>query len=539
MRHLGELIGRMRPHIQPVVFLSSAAIALAVVIATAAAPGAAARAFGALQAGIVAGFGWFYVLTTTGVLVFVVWLLLSRHASLRLSSPEGRDDTPEFSRTAWLSMLFAAGMGIGLVFFGVAEPLSHYASPPRADGRSHEAIAEAMGTSFFHWGFHPWALYCLFGLALAYLHFRRGLPIAPRSLLYPLLGDRIRGPLGHAIDILAIFGTLFGLATSLGLGAMQINTGLAELTAVPLGPVPQIVIIALVTTLATISVLLGLQRGVRRLSLLNLALAAVLLVFVLAAGPTVAIFEHLITGMGRYLGRLPEISLWLDPRPDRAWQAEWTLFYWSWWIAWTPFVGGFIARISRGRTIREFIASVLLVPAGVAALWIAVFGGAAIEFERQSAQLAELAQDAPELALHAFLGELPLGLAAGALATFLVAMFFVSSSDSGSLVVDMIASGGQRSPSRVARAFWAITEGAVAAALLVAGGLVALQSASLASGLPVAVLLILTAAGLRRALAEEDGAGPLADQPSDESEGIPESATSAGSPGTRYSPSSQ
>lgn len=450
------------------------------------------------QSGIIASCGWFYILGVTVMLVFVLLLLISPFRHIRLG---GEDSEPEFSTFAWLAMMFSAGMGTGLVFWGVAEPLTHWTDPPFPRGADTGSVLGSIRLSFFHWGLHPWAVYLVFGLAIAYFHFRHELPLAPRSLLYPIIGKHIYGPVGHTVDVLATVGTPFGVATSLGLGAMQINAGMARLADTPQTTLIQVGIVASITLIATISVVSGVSQGIRRLSQLNMALAALLLLFVLVAGPTVYLLKVLISSTGSYLQKLIASSLWIDLRPGNTWQADWTLFYWSWWISWSPFVGIFVARISRGRTIGELILAVMLVPVLVTFLWLSVFGGAALHVELfgGGGLAAKALEDAPS-ALYTLLDRLPWSSVTAVLATLVVAVFFVTSSDSGPLVDDMVTSGGHPHPPKIQRVFWAVAEGTVAATLLVAGGLQALRTASLTSGLPMTVFLLLVCWGLYKAL---------------------------------------
>jgi choline/glycine/proline betaine transport protein len=388
-------------------------------------------------------------------------------------------------------MLFAAGMGIGLVFWGVSEPILHYADPQTAEPASPAARDEALVLSYFHWGLHAWAIYIVFALAVAYFHFNRGLPLAPRIILQPLIGERIEGPIGHFVDILCTVGTLLGVATSLGLGAMQINTSLATFFGWPEATFVQIALIAGITVVATISVVLGVKGGIRRLSLLNLWLAAALLAFVFVTGPTLFVIEVFVSTLGAYLERLPRLSLHLDPGTGSEWQATWTLFYWGWWISWSPFVAIFVARISKGRTVGEFVTGVLLVPAVVTFLWFAVFGGTAIHLQSTgAADIAALVEENNAASLQALLAALPLGTITTVVATILITAFFVTSSDSGSLVDDMVTSGGDPHPPRVQRVFWATAEGVVAAILLLVGGLTAIRNAAISFGLVMSLLLI-------------------------------------------------
>jgi len=483
---------------EPAVFLPSAAVIVGFVVFGTAFSDLAQSMFVSLQAGITDTFGWFYILCATILLVFAIYLLFSRYGSIRLGGPDAH---PEFPRITWFTMMLSAGMGIGIVFFGVAEPIQHFAEPPAGEGGTREAAIDAMRYSFFHWGFHPWAIYSAIALPLAYFHFRHHLPLAPRSMLYPLIGNRIYGPIGHGVDVLCTVGTLFGVATSLGLGAAQINAGLARIAGVEQSAGAQVVLIAVITGIATGSVLSGLKIGIRRLSEFNLGLLSLILLFVFVFGPTVFQLELFVAGIGRYLQTLPETSLRINPGVDAGWQANWTLFYWSWWISWSPFVGVFTARISKGRTIREFVLAALLVPSLLGFFWFAVLGGTGIkrELDGRSSIAAEAAANEAQ-ALFLVLDDLPLGAITAVLATVLVVIFFVTSSDSGSLVDDMVTSGGDPNPPRVQRLFWALSEGAVALTLLLAGGLQALRTASLTTGLPLAVFLLIGTVGLVRAL---------------------------------------
>lgn len=457
--------------------------------------------FNALQSGIVATLGWHYVLSATVLLVFVIWLYFSPFAHVRLGP---RDAEPDFGYLAWFAMMMSAGMGIGIVFFGAAEPLQHYLTPPGGETAPGDngAILEAFRFTFFHWGLHPWAIYTAIALPLAYFHFRHDLPLAPRSLLYPLLGERIHGRWGHAVDILCTTGTLFGVATSLGLGAIQINTGLNKIFNLPVDTTAQVTLVGIITLIATISVVTGLNRGIRFLSQTNLVLAVALLAFVFILGPTLFQLQVFVSSIGYYLQKLPFTSLWVATEGQGAdWQANWTLFYWSWWISWSPFVGVFVARISRGRTIREFIRTALLVPSLAGFFWFSVFGGSALkQYLNGDQNIAATTAENPSITLFLVLGDLPLAEVTWVVATLLVLVFFVTSSDSGSFVDDMVTSGGHPNPPTPQRVFWALAEGSVAATLLLAGGLQALRSASLTTGLPMSIFLLVAAYGLYRAL---------------------------------------
>ncbi len=458
----------------------------------------AAAVFDTVQEGIVANFGWFYILSVAFFLGFVIFLLFSRYGGIRL----GPDDSePEYSYLSWFAMLFSAGMGIGLVFFSVAEPIFHYVDPPLMEGGTEEAAVDAMRLTFFHWGFHAWAIYIVVGLSLAYFSFRKGLPLSIRSAFHPLLGDRIYGPIGHLIDIFAIFGTLFGVATSLGLGVMQVNAGLDFLLDVGISDWIQIGLIAAITLVATVSVVAGVDKGIRRLSNFNMVMAVALALFVFVAGPSVFILNSWMENTGNYLQQLPATTFWLDAWGDGAWQGGWTLFYWGWWIAWSPFVGMFIARISRGRTIREFVGGVLLVPAAFTTFWLTTFGNTALAAERADAGV--ISDLATEQMLFALLQGMPLTVITSIVAMLVIIAFFVTSSDSGSLVIDMLASGGNPDTPKAQRVFWALLEGVVASVLLLAGGLGALQTAAIATGLPFALVLTLMCFALLKALRSE------------------------------------
>jgi choline/glycine/proline betaine transport protein len=487
--------------VHPVVFTVSATTMLAFVVGTMAYPSRAEGLFTALQDHIATYFGWLYVLAVASFLGFCLWLLFGPHGDVRLGAD---DERPEFSRLSWLAMLFSAGMGIGVVFFGVAEPILHFMAPRVGEAGTAEAARRAMELTFFHWGPHAWAIYVVLGLALAYFSFRKNLPLAVRSALHPLFGDRIFGTLGNVVDILAVFGTLFGLATSLGFGAMQINAGLRYLFGVPEASGTQVIIIGVVTSAAVASLVLGLDRGIRRLSEVNIALAGLLMIFVFVVGPTLFLLDSFADNVGAYLRSLVPRTFRRDALGDGEWQKAWTLFYWGWWISWAPFVGTFIARISRGRTIREFVAGGLIAPTLVTFVWMTIFGDTALHIELfEGGGIAAAVDESVATAVFALLEHLPLGYAASFVAALVVALFFVTSSDSGSFVVDMLTSGGEPNPPVWQRIFWATTEGAIAAALLLSGGLGALRAAAICTGLPVCVILILVCVGLSRALREE------------------------------------
>lgn len=495
------LISRSR--FNPPVFFVSAGLIVVFVLFGALVPETTGALFETMQQRIVVDFGWFYVVAVTAFLGFVLYLMLSRFGDVRLG-PDGSE--PDYSYISWFAMLFSAGMGIGLLFFGVAEPLQHYSAPPVGEGRTVEAARQAMVLTFFHWGLHAWAIYIVVGLALAYFAFRRGLPLSIRSALFPLIGRRIYGPIGHAADIFAVLGTMFGVATSLGFGVLQVNAGFNHLFGLPVASSVQIGLIAGITVMATLSAAAGLDSGIKRLSELNIILAIALLVFVLVAGSTVFLLQAYVQNVGAYLGSLVQRSFRMYAYEPNQWFGDWTLFYWGWWISWSPFVGMLIARISRGRTIREFVLGVLVVPSLFTFLWMTVFGNSAIQMDLGGvARLAETAATDMPLALFEMLEQLPFSIVASALATLLVITFFVTSADSGALVIDTITSGDAEDSPVWQRIFWAIAAGVVAAVLLVAGGLEALQTAAIASALPFTLIMFFVCYGLLRALQTESG----------------------------------
>ncbi len=449
-------------------------------------------------------FSWLFVVSVTFFIGFCFWLLFSRYRHLRLGPADSR---PDFSTASWFAMLFSAGMGIGLVFFGVYEPMYHFENPPTGEGGTGVAAAFALPMTFFHWGLNAWAIYAVLGLAIAYFHYRRGLPLALRSCFYPLLGERIHGLFGHFVDIIAVFGTLFGLAVSLGLGAMQVAAGFGYLFDVPTGIETQLILIGSLTVVATISLLTGVSKGIKRLSELNLVLASCLLLFVFLMGPTLFALDSMVQGTGDYVSTIFQRSLHtasFDTQgTDKALTQGWTVFYWAWWISWAPFVGMFIARISRGRTIRQFILGVLLVPTAVTIVWFSIFGATAIELQQTGTVDMTAAVGDKATAIYVMLDALPFGFIASLLTTFVVIVFFVTSSDSASFVVDMLTSGGHPNPPKWQRVFWASAEGAVAGVLLYSAkedGLRGLQAGVVCLGLPFCILMLLICFSLVRSL---------------------------------------
>ncbi|ANF59196.1 BCCT family transporter [Halotalea alkalilenta] len=492
-----------RSSINPPVFYSSALVILAFVLFAVIAPEFAGNVFGAVQSWITDTMGWFYLLAMGVFLIFCFVVAFTRYGKVKIGLDH---EEAEYSYGSWFAMLFAAGMGIGIMYFGVAEPVSHYLSPPTGEGSTPAAARLAMESTFFHWGLHPWAVYAVVALALGYSHFRHGLPLRISSALYPLIGNRIYGPIGNAVDVFAVFGTMFGLATSLGLGVLQINSGLTHLFDLPNSLLIQLVLIALITAAATASVVAGLDNGIRRLSELNLWMAIALLLFVLVTGATMFMFQTFAQNVGNYLSSVVERSFNMyaydQDATSEGWLSAWTIFYWGWWISWSPFVGMFIARVSRGRTIRQFIMGVLFVPTGFNFIWMTVFGDGALHMLMVDGftDLATAVQTDTSLALFAFLDHLPLSSVTSIVALVLIATFFVTSADSGALVIDMLTTKhGEESPTWQ-RIFWAVGAGVVAMALLVAGGLSALQAASIAAALPFTMILLVVCYGVLRAL---------------------------------------
>ena len=462
-----------------------------------------------LQADVIGAFGWYYVLIVAGFVIFALWMGLSRFGDIVL----GKDDeTPLFRLPVWFAMLFATGMGIGLVYWGAAEPLTHYATPkPGVTGDPAALAQAAMGQSYLHWGVHAWAIYVVAGLALAYAIHRKGRPVSIRWALEPLLGDRVKGRLGDAVDVVAVLGTVFGVATSLGFGVLQIGAGLGFLGVAEPGTALQIGLIVGITAVATLSVASGLGRGMKWLSNGNMVLAGVLALTVLVVGPTLFLLRDYVQSMGYYLQNV--IRLTFDTTAFQGdagleWQSSWTIFYWGWWISWAPFVGVFIARISRGRTIREFVMGTLLVPTLVTFLWFSVFGGSALyrQIFGDGGLIGPDGSVDTDTVLFQLLGDLPGGPVLTVLAIVLIGVFFVTSADSGSFVVGMLTSGGDPHPAVWNRILWAVLSGLLAIALLISGGLTALQTAAILIALPFSVVMIGMALSTVIALREEHSA---------------------------------
>ncbi|MCB2218487.1 BCCT family transporter [Desulfofustis glycolicus] len=486
--------------VHPYVFFISAGLILLFVAMTLIFQAKVDNFFSTLQTLIGTYTGWFFVWTMNIILVYVISLLLGRFSGIRLG---GAEATPEFTTLGWFSMLFSAGMGIGLLFYGVAEPMFHFVASPLVEPGTAEAARVAMDLSFLHWGLHPWAIYAIVGLSLAFFSFNKGLPLSIRSVFYPLLGEKIYGPIGNLIDIMATVATLFGVATSLGLGVQQVNAGLNHLFGVPQSTLIQVLLIGGITAIATWSVVRGISAGIKLLSQINVYLAGGLMLFVLLLGPTLFIMKALMENIGFYLQNLPQLATWNETYEATDWQQSWTIFYWGWWISWSPFVGMFIARVSYGRTIGEFIKGVLLVPTFITFAWITVFGNSAINLEMFGAGgIARAVQENVPVSLFKLLEHYPLQSLTSILAIVVVVTFFVTSSDSGSLVIDIITAGGNPDPPVLQRLFWAILEGVVAAVLLIGGGLVALQTAAITTGLPFSLVLLGMCFALHKGLAE-------------------------------------
>ncbi|MDX2356460.1 BCCT family transporter [Dietzia sp. PP-33] len=498
---MSERITRaLRLKTDPGVFLTAVGVVLAFVVVTFVAGDWVGEVFGSASGWIMTNLGWFYIAGVSTFLLFLLWIALSRFGHVRLGSD---DELPEHSTPAWFGMLFAAGIGTILMFWGVAEPISHFATPPRGDVEpgSVEAAQEAMSFTLYHFGLHTWTIFALPALAFAYFIYKRKMPPRVSSIFAPILGQRVYGPLGKTIDVVALVGTVFGVATSVGLGTLQINAGLNELFGIAVSPIVQVMIIVVVTTIACISVAAGLDKGIKRLSTINIVLAISLLVFIIATGPTLFLLKGTVESFGVYASSLPELAFWNNVFPASddlaSWQNTWTVFYWAWTITWSPFVGIFIARISRGRTIRQFVFGVLVLPVAFSIIWFGVFGMASFDIELNgSGGLVEAVVDEGDIpgALFAFLSNYPLATLISGVAVLLVVIFFTTSVDSAAMVVDMMASGRDDSiePSPAhQRIIWGVLMGAVAATLLAGtgtGGLDALQEVITVIGLPFFVM---------------------------------------------------
>ncbi|WP_275286033.1 BCCT family transporter [Halomonas elongata] len=497
------------------VFTISSLVILFFVIITLAMQNQIEPLFNAIFGVLTGNLSWFFLLAANIFVILAVVLIFTPMGKVRIG---GAHATPDFSYAGWFAMLFAAGMGIGLMFYGVSEPMTHFGTAMggttvengvrtdwaplgAAAGDQQGAITLGMAATIFHWGLHPWGIYAVVALALAIFSYNKGLPLTMRSIFYPILGERVWGWAGHVIDILAVFATLFGLATSLGLGASQASAGLGYLFGTPDTDATMVLLIMGITVVALGSVVLGVDKGVQRLSQLNMALAFILLVFVIAVGPTLMIATGFFENLVAYVVNLPALSMPFG-REDANFSQGWTAFYWAWWISWSPFVGMFIARVSRGRTVREFLIAVLLVPSVVSVLWMTAFGGTAID-QYVTDGFEGVQNAALELQLFEMLGQLPLTAITSFVGIVLVMVFFITSSDSGSLVIDSITAGGKVDAPTSQRVFWCVIEGAIAIALLLGGGLTALQTAVITTGLPFTLVLLAACYAIIKGLMSE------------------------------------
>ena len=484
------------------VFVPSATILLILVGFSAMAPESAGGLFQTIQNTIITYASWYYVLVVAVILVTVTAVTFSRFGDIKLGPDHSE---PDYSFLSWFAMLFSAGMGIGLMFFGVAEPVMHFLNPPLGDGGTPAAAAQAMELTFFHWGIHAWSMYAIVALILAYFAYRHDLPLTLRSSLDPLIGDRIYGPIGALIDIFAVLGTVCGVATSLGLGVLQINSGLAYLFDVPVSSTVQIILVVVTTILATISVVLGLDVGIKRLSELNIFLAIALLLGVLLIGPTVYLLQAFVQNTGSYLSELVTKTFNLYTYNPTDWIGGWTIFYWGWWLSWAPFVGLFIARISRGRTIREFVLGAMLGPTLFTLFWMTVFGNSGIDLilNQGVTSLGAAVQADSSVALFKFFENFPMSEVLSFIAVIMVMVFFVTSADSGALVVNMLCAYGEDDTPAIQRSIWTVFIGLIAIVLLLAGGLSSLQTAAIASALPFSVALLFAMWGFWKALSQD------------------------------------
>lgn len=485
-------------NINPNVFYGSVAVIgifLAIVVI---APDAFEMITKQLNSWITTSFSWFYVLSVAIFLGVLTFLACSDAGRIKLGPDHSQ---PEYSNKSWFALLFTAGMGIGLMFFGVAEPIMHYVSPPVGEGQTIDDARNAMKITFFHWGFHAWGIYAVVGLSLAYFTYRHNLPLKIRSALYPMIGKRIYGRIGDSVDAFATIGTVFGVATTLGFGVTQINSGLNYLVGIPQSATTQIILVIAVSIMAGLSVVLGVDKGIKRLAELNLFLALSLLLFVFFAGPTIYLLQTTLQNLGNYVSSLFEMTFNLYAYQPNGWIGGWTILYWAWWISWSPFVGMFIARVSKGRTIREFIVGVTLIPTGFTIIWMGFMGNAGLHsiLHKGHATLLTAVQQDSSVALFEFLNGLPFALISKILATVLVILFFVTSADSGALVTDYLTAKSEDSPAWQ-RLFWVTLMASLAIILLLVGGLSALQTATMISALPFTMIMLLLCYGLLKAL---------------------------------------
>ncbi|MFC6053347.1 choline transporter [Acinetobacter sp. Ac_877] len=485
-------------NINPNVFVSTVTIIGLFLMVVLLAPSSFGLVTKYLNQWVTDSFSWFYVLSVAIFLILLVYIAISDMGKIKLGLEHSQ---PAYSNRSWFAMLFTAGMGIGLMFFGVAEPVMHYVSPPTGDAKTIEAAQQAMQVTFFHWGLHAWAIYTIVGLSLAYFAYRHNLPLKIRSALYPLIGKRIYGPLGDAVDTFATIGTVFGVATTLGFGVTQINSGLNYLFGIEQSSTTQVILIIVVSIMASLSVFLGLDKGIKRLSELNLVLALVLLLFVFFASSSIYLLQTTIQNAGQYVSNLFTMTFNLYAYQSNGWIGGWTIMYWAWWISWSPFVGMFIARVSKGRTIREFIVGVLFIPTGFTLIWMGFMGNAALNsiLNEANTTLVSAVQQDSSVALFEFLNTLPFSGVMSLVATFLVMLFFVTSADSGALVTDYLTAKSENSPTWQ-RLFWTVLMAFLAIVLLLNGGLGALQSATMLSALPFTFIMLFICWGLVKAL---------------------------------------
>lgn len=510
--------------VNPVVTITSIILAVAFVLFCAVAADRALGYFEEVSSTLLFGAKWFYIGSVSAVVLFLLYLMMSRYGHIRL----GKDDEkPEFTFAAWIAMLFSGGMGIGLIFWSVAEPIWHYASNPFTPPMSDASASMAMQLTFFHWGLHPWSVFIIVALALSYFSYRKNLPLTLRSILYPWIGDRIYGPIGHTIDILTVVVTAFGISQTLGMGVLQINTGIGEVFGGHLGYGGMLAIVVALGAVAVLSVLSGVGKGFKRMAELNMLLSLVLVLAVLCIGPTRYILNTLLETTGNYVQHIVGMSLWSDAEKDSGWQNTWTAYYWPWWMTWAPFVGMFIARISRGRTVRELIGGALIVPTLICFIWIAVFGGTALKVEQQAQQshqqsvaagvqagdepftggpvLQATRQDTTQavFALFEQLHYPAMGTLLSVMICVLLAMHFVITADSGTLVISILSADGSCDPPRHIRVLWGVGVTAIAAVLLYAGGFKVMQAASIIAGFPVSLFIAVMAATLFQSIRRE------------------------------------
>ncbi|MEM5816769.1 MAG: BCCT family transporter [Desulfitobacterium hafniense] len=483
---------------QNTVLYISSAIALLFVLWGVFLPENMANVVNKVFALLTTNFGWLYLLAVAIFIIFVFGIGISRYGKIKLGAD---DDKPEFSNFQWFAMLFGGGMGIGLVFWSVAEPIMHFNSPPFGEPGTVEAMQTSMRVVFFHWGIHAWVNFAIAGLALAYFQFRKGLPFLISSAFYPLIGDRIYGPIGKAIDILAVFATIFGIATSLGLGSSQIATGIQYIWGIPAGPLTISLVIAVITVIFTLATVSGLHKAMQSIANVKVWLSVAFMVFIFYFGGKVFILNTFTQSLGDYLQNFVGQTFWMA---NESWVGGWTIFYWAWWIAWAPFVGQFVARVSKGRTIREFVFAVTLLPVGFSFIWLAIYGGAAFNLDQISGGFIQNAVNADyTTALFALLQQMPLYAITGPLAILLIVTCFVGAADSATYVLAMLTSNGDMDPSKKLRSFWGIMQGAMTIVLIVVGGtaaLKALQTASIASAFPFMLIMLVMCYSILKAL---------------------------------------